>query len=164
MACGRGGRSAKRRSCPRHSPPQLREEAVEHEGREMEEKGTNTAHLVLCCGGPVIHFGCGAVWSLFFLNMVQKCIFTREESGMQWEDYLFELQNAVEWRMLMSRGPDERAQMRSMSDLLSTCDGMSNRELIDDGATWIQQGNEQEQRDRTAGVKSSLQCAGERLP
>ena len=36
--------------------------------------------------------------------------------------------------MLMSRGLDERAQMHSMSHLLSTCDGMSNRELIDDGA------------------------------
>ena len=80
--------------------------------------------------------------------------FAGEESGMQWGDYLFELQNAVGWRMVLSPGPDERAQMHSVSYLLSTCDGISNRELIDDGAAWTQQGNEQEQRDRTAGVKA----------
>ena len=43
---------------------------------------------------------------------------------MQWEDYLFELHNAVEWRMVMSRGPDERSQMHAMSVLLSTCEGV----------------------------------------
>ena len=53
---------------------------------------------------------------------------------MHWEDYLFEVQNAVEWRAVMSRGPDERTQMHSMSYPLST---MSNRELIDDGAAWV---------------------------
>ena len=73
---------------------------------------------------------------------------------MQWEDYLFELQNAVEWRMLRSRGLDERTQSYSMSYLLSTCDGMSNRELIDDGAALLEQGKEQEQRDRAAGTKA----------
>ena len=31
---------------------------------------------------------------------------------------------------------------------------MSNRAIIDDGAAWILQGNEQEQRDRAAGVKA----------
>ena len=36
---------------------------------------------------------------------------------------------------------------------------MSNRELIDDGAALIQQGNEQEKRDRAAGAKA-LFCAG----
>ena len=35
--------------------------------------------------------------------------------------------NAVEWRMVMSRGPDERTQMHAVSTLLSTCQGMSNR-------------------------------------
>ena len=25
--------------------------------------------------------------------------FSGDETGLQWEDYLFELQNAVEWRM-----------------------------------------------------------------
>ena len=34
--------------------------------------------------------------------------FSGDETGLQWEDYLFELQNAVEWRMVMSRGQDER--------------------------------------------------------
>ena len=37
--------------------------------------------------------------------------FSGDETGLQWEDYLFELQNAVEWRMVMSRGQDERSQM-----------------------------------------------------
>ena len=30
-------------------------------------------------------------------------------------NYLFDLQNAVEWRMVMSRGQDERFQMHTMS-------------------------------------------------
>ena len=54
----------------------------------------------------------------------------------------------------MSRGPDVRAQMHSLSYLLSKCDGMSNREPIDVGAAWMQQGNEQEQQARAAGVKA----------
>ena len=64
------------------------------------------------------------------------------------------MQNTVEWRMVMSRGEDERSQMHAMSQLLSTCEGMTNRALIGDGAKWILQGSEQEQRDRTAGVKA----------
>ena len=44
--------------------------------------------------------------------------------------------------------------MHAMSMLLSTCDGMSDRLLIDEGANWTLQGSEQEQRDRTAGVKA----------
>ena len=56
--------------------------------------------------------------------------------------------------MCKSRGSDERAQSHSMSYLLSTCDGLSNRELIDDGAALIQQGNQQEHRDRAAGTKA----------
>ena len=49
-------------------------------------------------------------------------------TGLQWEDYLFELQNAVEWRMVMWRGQDERSQMHAMSlaivarlDILERC-------------------------------------------
>ena len=80
--------------------------------------------------------------------------FSGDETGLRWEDYLFEMQNAVEWRMVMSRGPDERSQMHAMSVLLSTCEGMSDRALIDEGARWILQGSEQEQRDRTVGVKA----------
>ena len=53
--------------------------------------------------------------------------FSGDESGMQWEAYLFELQNVVERRMVMSRGPDKRAQMHAMSVLLSTCESMSDR-------------------------------------
>ena len=30
--------------------------------------------------------------------------FSGDETGLRWEDYLFELQNAAEWRMVMSRG------------------------------------------------------------
>ena len=63
--------------------------------------------------------------------------FSGEETGLQWEDYLFELQNAVEWRMVMSRSRDERSQMHATSLLLNTCDGMTNRVLTDDGAKWI---------------------------
>ena len=80
--------------------------------------------------------------------------FSGDESGMQWEDYLFELQNAVEWRMVMSRGADERAKMHAMSMLLNTCEGMTDRAVIDTGGNWIQQGSEQELPDRTAGVKA----------
>ena len=79
--------------------------------------------------------------------------FSRDETGLQWEDYLFELQNAVEWRMVMSRGQDERSQMHAMSLLLNTCSGMTNRALIDDGARRILQGDEQERENRTAGAK-----------
>ena len=80
--------------------------------------------------------------------------FSRDEKGLQWEDYLFELQNAVEWRMVMSRGQDERSQMHAMSVLLNTCSGMTNRVLIDDLARWILQGDEQEWENRKAGVKA----------
>ena len=80
--------------------------------------------------------------------------FSGDETGLQWEDYLFELQNAMEWRMVMSRGQDERSQMHAMSLLLNTCSGMTNRVLIDNGARWILQGDEQERENRTAGVKA----------
>ena len=80
--------------------------------------------------------------------------FSGVETGLQWEDYLFELQNAVELRMVMSRGQDERSQIHAMSLLLSTCSGMTNRVLIDDGARWILRGDEQERENRTAGVKA----------
>ena len=80
--------------------------------------------------------------------------FSGDKTGLHWEDYLFEMQNAVEWRMVMSRGPDERSQMHAMSVLLSTCEGMSDRALIDEGARWILQGDEQERENRTAGVKA----------
>ena len=46
--------------------------------------------------------------------------FSGDETGLQWEHYLFELQNAVDWRMVMSRGQDERSQMHAMSLLLNT--------------------------------------------
>ena len=68
--------------------------------------------------------------------------FSGDETGLQWEDCLFELQNVVEWRMVMSRGQDERCQMHAMSLLLNTCSGMTNRVLIDDGTRWILQGDE----------------------
>ena len=80
--------------------------------------------------------------------------FSGDETRLQREDYLFEMQNAVEWRMVMSRGQDERFQMHAASLRLNTCEGMTNRVLIDEGAQWILQGSEQEQRDRTAGVKT----------
>ena len=54
----------------------------------------------------------------------------------------------------MSRGPDERSHMHAMSILLNTCSGMTNRVLIDDGARWIQQGDEQERESHSAGVKA----------
>ena len=82
------------------------------------------------------------------------CISLVDETGLQWENYLFELQNAVEWLMVMSRGQDERSQMHAMSVLLNMCSGMSNRVLIDNGARWILQGDEQQREDRTAGVKA----------
>ena len=56
--------------------------------------------------------------------------------------------------MVMSRGQDERSQMHAMSLLLNTCSGMTNRVLIDEGARWILQRDEQERESRTAGVKA----------
>ena len=56
--------------------------------------------------------------------------------------------------MVMSRGQDERSQVHVMSLLLNTCSGMTNGVLIDDGARWILQGDEQERVNRTAGVRA----------
>ena len=89
-----------------------------------------------------------------FSGLCTDVHFPGDETGLQWEDYLFEMQNAVEWRMVMSRGQDERSLMHAVSLLLSTCEGMTNRALIDDGAKWILQGDEQECENRTAGVKA----------
>ena len=36
--------------------------------------------------------------------------FSGDETGLQWQDYPFEMQNAVEWRMVMSRGQDARRE------------------------------------------------------
>ena len=41
-----------------------------------------------------------------------------------------------------------------MSLLLNTCESMTNRVFIDDGARWIQHGEEQERENRTAAVKA----------
>ena len=49
---------------------------------------------------------------------------------------------------------DERSQMHAKSLLLSSCEGMTNRALIDDGAKLILQESEQEHQNRTAGVKA----------
>ena len=67
--------------------------------------------------------------------------FSGDETGLQWEDYLFEPQKAVEWRMVMSRGQDERSQMHAVS-------------LFIDDARLILQEEEQERENRTAGVKA----------
>ena len=118
---------------------------------------------LLYCGKP---FGSGAQFSIWwrsslvieamtlFSGLGSDVHFSGDETGLQWEDYLFGLQNAVEWRMVMSRGQDERSQMHAMSLLLNTCSGMTNGVLIDDGARWILQGDEQERENRTAGVKA----------
>ena len=52
--------------------------------------------------GAYLPFGSGAVWlstMTLFSEPASEVHFTGEESGMQWEDYLFELQNTVVWRM-----------------------------------------------------------------
>ena len=97
---------------------------------------------------PILSFGSGASWLLtiglllwsetmtLFSGFGTDVHFSGDETGLQWEDYLFEMQNAVEWRMVMSRGPDERSQMHALSVLLGTCEGMTNRVLIE-GAKWI---------------------------
>ena len=54
--------------------------------------------------------------------------------------------------MVMSRGQDERSQMHAMTLLLNKCSGMTNRVLVDGGARWTLQGDEQERENRTAGV------------
>ena len=86
--------------------------------------------------------------------------FSGDETGLQWEDYLLELQNAVEWRLVMSRGQDERSQMHAMSLLLNTCSGMTNRELIDDGPRWVLQRRRARMREPNSLCQSSLQHAG----
>ena len=100
-------------------------------------------------------------WTLFwsetitlFSGLGTDVHFSGDETGLQWEDYLFEMQNTVGWRLVMLRRQDERFQMHAMSLLPSTCEGMTNRVLIDEGAKWILQGSEQGQRGRTAGVKA----------
>ena len=57
----------------------------------------------------ILPFGSGASWlltaGLFSGRCVLDsalCISLGDETGLQWEDYLFEMQNAVEWRMVMS--------------------------------------------------------------
>ena len=67
--------------------------------------------------------------------------FAGEESDMQWE-HSSSCKMLWSGKKVTSRGPDERAQMHSMSYLLSTCVSTSNRELLDDGAAWVQQSNE----------------------
>ena len=62
-----------------------------------------------------------------FSGLGTDVLFSGDETGLQ-EDYLFELQNAVEWRMVMSRGQDERSQMHAMSLLLNTCSGATNKQ------------------------------------
>ena len=107
---------------------------------------------------PSFSFGSGAAWFIetmtLFSGIGTDVHFSGDETVLQWEDYLFEMQNAVEWRMVMSRGQDERSLMHAMSLLLGTREGMTNRVLIDDGAKRILQGVEQERENRTAGVKA----------
>ena len=86
--------------------------------------------------------------------------FSGDGTGLQWEDNLFEMQNAVGWRMVMSRGQDERSQVHAVSLLLSTCDGMTNRVLIDEGAKWILQGVRARTREPNSWCQSSPQRAG----
>ena len=117
--------------------------------------------VVLCCGRvPIFRLVAEPRGNLLtmrlFTEQGSEVHFAGLEFGILRERYLFELQNVVEWKMVMSRGPDELAQLHLMSYLLSMCQGMSNRELIDDGDAWVQQGNEEEQRDRAAGVKALL--------
>ena len=50
--------------------------------------------------------------------------------------------------------------MHAMSLLLNTCEGKTNRVLIDDGARWILHGEAQERENRTACVKPLLKYAG----
>ena len=97
---------------------------------------------------------------MLFSGLGTDVHFSGDETGLQWEDLIFELQNAVEWRMVMSRGQDERSQMHAMSLLLNTCSGMTNKVLVDDGARWILQGDEQEREKRARWCQSSLQYAG----
>ena len=95
----------------------------------------------LCCGKPSevvpsFPFGSGSILVIetvtLFSGLGIDVHFSGDETGLQWENYLFELQNAVERRMVMSRGQDERSQMHAMGLLLNTCNGMTNRVLIDD--------------------------------
>ena len=64
----------------------------------------------------------------------------------------------------VANGDVERSR-RAISDarlslLLNTCDGMTNRVLIDDGARRILLGDEQERENRTVWCQSSPQYTG----
>ena len=75
--------------------------------------------------------------------------FSGDETGLQWEDYLFELQNAVQWRMVMSRGQDKRSH-----ECIAQHVQCHHEQSAHYGARWILQGDEQERENRTAGVKA----------
>ena len=92
-----------------------------------------------------------------FSGLCTDVNFSGDESGMQWGDNLFELQNVVEWRMAMSRGQDERSQMHAMSVLLNTCSGMTNRVLIGKMDTARRRART---REPNSWCQSSLQHAG----
>ena len=83
----------------------------------------------MCCGKssevvPSFPLGSGAAWfsetRTLFSGLGTDVHFSGDETGLQWEDYLFE--KAVEWRLVMSRGQDERSLVLAMSLLLNTCE------------------------------------------
>ena len=76
-----------------------------------------------------------------------------EDSGVQWENYMFDLQTEEEWKAVMSRGANERTQMNSMAILLVKCESDKSR-VVNQDLAWITHGTEQQQRERAAGVKA----------
>ena len=77
-------------------------------------------------------------------------------------DHLFELQAAVEWKAVVSRGADERTLMNSTAILLATCESLTSRNLVDQGmALTTQQGTEPQQRERADGVRSFCRTLAE---
>ena len=65
------------------------------------------------------------------------CFFISQESGMQLEACRFELQSAVEWRMVVSRGPDERTD--AIYELL--CSARAKVCRIENSSTMVQLGS-----------------------
>ena len=55
---------------------------------------------------PSFPFGGGSILVIetmtLFSGFGTDVHFSGDETGLLWEDYLFELQNAVEWRMVLS--------------------------------------------------------------
>ena len=119
--------------------------------------------------GDTIPCGSGAVdqWLLsstchssVYLQLMYIC--TGKNQACSGRGHLFELQAAVEWKAVESRGADERTLMNSTAIFLATCENLTSRNLVDQGMALTTTGTEPQQRERAAGVKSLCSTLAEK--